>query len=306
MFLDLCRFSNIGNSRVMQVFGIMQVSNRDELCRFLEFVQAGNSRIYVGVWNYVGFPIGNSRVNVGVWNYVGFQQGTRELRRFLELYSLSSMELANFMQVYGIMQAIQQGIRELCRFVELCRFSSREFVSYVGVWNYLGFQQGTHELRRFLELYSFPKRHSRILCRCLELCRFPSREFASYVGVWNYAGVQSGMQVLGIIQVFHSGIRDLCRLLELCRFSSREFELCRLRVMQVFWNYVGVQTGISRIMYVFGLMQVFQSGICELCRCLDFCRFPIREFVGFGIPCWISYITPQTYIIREFPIGQTI
>ena len=172
----------VGNSRVMQVFGIMQVFNRE--CRFLELFRFSTREfaIYVGCWSYVGFPVGNSRVMQVFWNYVGVQTG---LTNYVCVWTYVGFSIGNsrIMQVFGFLQVSQQGIRELCRFLELCRCPIGNLTNYVcPVWTYVGFSVGNSRIMQVLETYAGFQRDTYIireLCRCLELCRFPNREFAS-------------------------------------------------------------------------------------------------------------------------------
>ena len=116
------------------------------------------------------------------------------------------------------------------------------------------------------------------------------------------------MQVFGVMQVVQSGIRELCRFLELC-WSP----VGHSRIMQVFGIIQFVQQG-TRIMQVYGIMQVIQqvlelmqvsknlhnSGIRELCRCLELCRFFSRDFVSY-VGFW-NYVGFQsgTHELRRF------
>ena len=202
------------------------------------------------------------------------------------------------MQVDGIMQAIKQGIRELCRLLELRWFSNRECVSYIGVWNDVGFQSGTHELRIANYVGRF------------ELCRFPIGNSRIMQVAWNCVGFPAGnsrvMQVFGIMQVPSREFSRIMYVFGLMQvFQNREFAnyvgvwiyvgfpLGNSRVMQVFgimqvsnrelanyvgfWNYIVCQAGNSRIMQVYGSYVGFriQQGIRELCRFWSYVGFQV-------------------------------
>ena len=183
----------VGNSRIMQVFGVMQVCQqgipKTHIMQVFGITQVSNRELanYLGYIskNYIVCPVGNSRIMqvYGIMQVI--QQGIRELCRFP-----------------GVVQVFQQGIRELCRFFEIMQASNRALTNYIGSQNYIVFPLGNSRIIsrvmqvfgimqvsnrecRFLGLCGFSTQGIRALCRCLELCRLPIMEFASYVGCWN-------------------------------------------------------------------------------------------------------------------------
>ena len=135
------------------------------------------------------------------------------------------------------------------------------------------------------------------------------------------------MQVLGVVQVFQQGIRELCRFFELCRLPIGNSRITQvLGIIQFFHQGIrefptgcrllGVRVGFSSrefVSYVGFLLENLHVGF-QFLGTHEFERnvFPYiagnlhnsKNLHNSRIPCWEAYITPKTYIIREFPNGK--